>query len=103
MALMSGKWIGLLSASLPDSRSQFRRRVPRCTQVPILSLTLPFSFTVGDVGLRERSEWQPAREAHGQPPPRTDSQSGDCLGRIMGILGRFTIQDFELEASVHLV
>lgn len=60
--------------------------------MPILSLTLPFSFTAGDVGLGEGPEWQPAGEAHGQSPPRTDSQSGDCLGRIMGIWGRSAIQ-----------
>lgn len=60
--------------------------------MPVLSLTLPFSSTAGDVGLREGPEWQPAREAHGQPPPRTDSQSGDCLGRIMGILGSLPLR-----------
>ena len=90
--LLSRKLLGLLSTYLPDSGAQFRSRFPRFAQVPVLSLTLPFSFTAGDVGLGEGPEWQPAGEAHGQSPPRTDSQSGDCLGRIMGIWGRSAIQ-----------
>lgn len=52
------------------------------------------------MGLGEGPEWQPAGEAHGQPPPRTDSQSGDCLGRSMGTLGRSAIQILGSEASL---
>lgn len=48
-------------------------------------LLFPVLSTAGDLGLGEGLEWQSAGEAHGQSPPRTDSQSGDCLGRIMGM------------------
>lgn len=52
------------------------------SSIPYSSL---FLSTAGNLGLGEGLEWQSAGEAHGQPPPRTDSQSGDCLGRIMGM------------------
>ena len=49
------------------------------------------------MGLGEGPEWQPAGKAHGQPPPRTDSQSGDCLGRILGTWGWSVIQALSQE------
>lgn len=82
---VSGNSRELLLSYLPNSGSQCRSWGPKvCIGVSSIPHNLYFSFTVGDVGLREGLEWQLAREAHGQPPPRIDSQSGDCLGRIMG-------------------
>lgn len=72
-------------------RSPLQQLIPKVCTGACLSLTFPFSFTAGDVGLGEGAKWKPAGEAHGQPPPRTDSQSGDCLGRILGIWGRSVI------------
>lgn len=66
----------------------------------IISLILLFFFIAGNMGLRERTQWQLAREANGQPSARIDSQSGDCLGRILGILGRVASLGFESETSL---
>lgn len=74
----------LRSPAVSAPASSWCRQQTQAVHRRHLPLTLPLSFTAGDVGLGEGPERQPAGEAHGQPPPGTDSQSGDCLGRLLG-------------------